>query len=103
MREAVHADFELSRDIYSCVETIVQHLGAEPDDLVPFDKYAAAAEHLVHPSSAARAIAANAPLIERVDKLVQIIGRQFGITHPAIDRTVALVNAKIAKNQLRVA
>ncbi len=103
IREAVHADIELSRDIYSCVETIVRRLGAEPNDLVPFDKYAAAAERLVNPSSAARAIAASAPLIERVDKLVQIIGRQHRIAHPAIDRTVALVDAKLAKNRLRVA
>jgi hypothetical protein len=34
---------------------------------------------------------------------VQIVGRQFGITHPVIDRTVALVDANIAKNRLRVA
>lgn len=103
MREAVHADTGLARDIYACVETIVQCLGAASDDLVPFEKYAAAAEHLVNPSSAARAVAAGTPVIERVDKLVQIIGRQYGIVHPAIDRTVALVDAKIANNRLRVA
>jgi hypothetical protein len=103
MREAIQADLELSRDIYSCVESIVRRLGAQADDLVPFDKYAAAAEHLVHPSSAARAVAAGAPLIERVDKLIQIVGRQHGITHPAIDRAVALVDGAIARNRLRVA
>jgi hypothetical protein len=103
MRDAVHTDLELSRDIYSCVESIVRRLGAQADDLVPFDKYAAAAAQLVHPSSAARALAAGAPLIERVDKLIQIVGRQHGITHPAIDRTVALVDSKTARNRLRVA
>ena len=103
MREAVQADLELSRDVYSCVESIVRRLGAQADDLVPFDKYAAATEHLVHPSSAARAVAAGAPLIERVDKLIQIIGRQHGIAHPVIDRVVALVDANIARNRLRAA
>ena len=103
MREAVLGDIPLSRDIYECVASIVRHLGADADDLVPFDKYAAAAEHLANPSSAARAIAAGTATIERVDRLVQIVGRQFGITHPVIDRTVALVDANIAKNRLRVA
>jgi hypothetical protein len=103
MREAVQADFELSREIYSCVESIVRRLGAQADDLVPFEKYAVATEQLVQPSSAARAVAAGAPLIERVDKLIQLVGRQQAITHPAIDRTVALVDAKIAGNRQQAA
>lgn len=103
IREAVHSDLALSRDIYVCVEAIVQRLGACADDLVPFDKYAAAAERLNQPSSAARAIAAGTPMIERVDRLVQIVGRQYGIAHPAIERNVALVDAKLAKNRVRVA
>jgi hypothetical protein len=103
MRDAVHTEIELSREIYDCVASIVQRLGAEADDLVPFDKYAAAAEQLNQPSSAARAIAAGAPTIERVDRLVQAIGHQYGIAHPAVDRTVALVDAKIARNRLRAA
>ena len=32
------------------------------------------------------AIVTGAPMIERVDKLVQLIGRQHGISHPAIDQ-----------------
>ena len=100
IRDAVHGDIGLSRDIYATVESIVLRLGAQPEDLVPFDKYAAAAERLINPSSAARAIAAGAPLAERVDKLVQLIGRQHGITHPAIDLAVSLVNAKISRNRL---
>jgi hypothetical protein len=103
IRDAVHSDIVLSRDIYAAVESIVLRIGAQQEDLVAFDKYAAAAERLTKPSSAARAIAAGAPMVERVDKLVQLIGRQHGITHPAIDRTVALTDAKIAKNQIQVA
>lgn len=103
IRDAVHADLAMSREIYAAVESIVLRIGAQRDDLVPFDKYAAAAERLTNPSSAARAIAAGAPLAERVDKLIQLIGRQHGITHPAIDRTVALVDAKLAGNLVRAA
>jgi hypothetical protein len=103
IREAVHSDLGLSRDIYARAESIVRRLGAQADDLVTFDKYAAAAERLTQPSSAARAVAAGTPMIERVDRLVQIIGRQQGITHPAIDRAVALVDAKLARNQVRIA
>lgn len=103
IREAVHDDLELSRDIYATVEAIVRRLGAHADDLVPFDKYAAAAEQLGKPSSVARAVAAGAPMIERVDKLIQTIGRQHGIVHPAIERTVALVDTRMAHNRVRVA
>ncbi len=99
IRDAVHGDLELSREIYAVVEEIVQRIGGQREDLVPFDKYAAAAERLINPSSAARAIAAGAPLAERVDKLVQIVGRQHGISHPAIDRTVTLVDGKIEQNR----
>ena len=99
IRDAVHGDLDLSREIYAAVEEIVQRIGGQPGDLVPFDKYAAAAERLINPSSAARAIAAGAPLAERVDKLVQLIGKQHGISHPAIDRTVVLVDSKIEKNR----
>jgi len=81
----------------------VARIGAQRDDRVGFDKYAAAAERLTNPSSAARAVAAGAPLIERVDKLVQLIGRQHSITHPAIDRMVALVDARMAGNGVRAA
>jgi hypothetical protein len=103
IRDAVHGDLDLSREIYAAVEQIVRRIGGQPEDLVPFDKYAAAAERLINPSSAARAIAAGSPMAERVDKLVQLIGRQYGISHPAIDRTVALVDAKLARNQVRAA
>jgi hypothetical protein len=99
IREAVHSNPDLSREIYACVESMVLRLGAQPGDLVAFDKYLAAAERLNQPSSVARAMAAGAPMIERVDKLVQIIGGQFGITHPQIERTVAVVDATVAKNK----
>ncbi len=49
------------------------------DDLVPFEKYAAAAQSLTRPSSAARALNNGVPNIERADKLVQAIAAQKGL------------------------
>ena len=103
MHDAVLTDLEASREVYDCVAEIVRRLGAAAGDLVPFDKYAAAAEQLTAPSSAARAMAAGAAAIERVDRLVQIVGRRLGIAHPAIDGIVSLVDAATARNRLRVA
>jgi hypothetical protein len=103
MREAVVGDIATAREVYDCVAAIVRALGAAAGDLVPFEKYAAAAEQLTAPSSAARAIAAGAPAIERVDRLIASIGRRLGITHPAIETTVAVVDAALARNRLRVA
>ncbi len=98
IREAVHEDLERSREIYAFVDALVVRLGADPADLVPFEKYAKAAEGLVKPSSAARAIVAGASTIERVDRLVQLIGRAMGQNHPEIDATVAIVDARLNAN-----
>jgi hypothetical protein len=99
IREAVHGDLELSRSIYAHVDAIARKLGADPADQVPFEKYAKAAENLLKPSSAARAVAAGAPAIERVDMLVQLIGKSLGMENPAIDEVVATVDAKLSENQ----
>ncbi len=99
IREAVHSDLELSRSIYAHVDAIARRLGADPADQVPFEKYAKAAENLLKPSSAARAVAAGAPSIERVDMLVQLIGKSLGMENPAIDDVVATVDAKLSENQ----
>src|SRR3954451_9349344 len=54
IKEAVHGDLEASRAMYSWVVKLCVTLGAEGKDLVPFEKYAAAAQSLGSPSSAAR-------------------------------------------------
>src|SRR5918911_5258373 len=69
-QEAVHSDIETSRSVYNFVNDVCVKLGAKADDLVPFEKYAAAAQSLVWPASAARALQNGAPNIERADKLV---------------------------------
>ena len=99
IREAVHGDLGLSRGIYEHVNAIARRLGADGADAVPFEKYAAAAEKLLKPSSAARALAAGSPLIERVDMLVQRIGRAIGLPNAEIDRVVETVDAQLAENR----
>src|ERR1700676_189620 len=54
IKDAVHSDIEASRAVYNWVCELCIKLGASPNDLVPFEKYAAAANDLVRPSSAAR-------------------------------------------------
>ena len=78
IRDAVHEDLKLSKSIYEHVDGIARRLGADPADQVPFEKYAKAAESLLKPSSAARAVASGAPFIERVDLLVKLISHQLG-------------------------
>ena len=53
-QEAVHSDIETSRKVYNFVFDLCVELGANPNDLVPFEKYAAAAQSLVRPASAAQ-------------------------------------------------
>lgn len=98
IRDAVHTDKRVSADIYSYVETLVQRLGGDVADAVPFEKYANAAESLLNPSSAARAINAGAVNIERVDRLVQVIGRQFDMQHPVVDQIVDTVDTRLRIN-----
>jgi hypothetical protein len=98
-QEAVHSDIETSRAVYNFVFDLCVRLGARPDDLVPFEKYAAAAQSLTRPASAARALQNGAPFIERADKLVQLIARQKGLSNPAIDAQVALVDARLEANR----
>ena len=99
IRDAVHGDVEASRAVYGFVDDVVRKLGAGAGDLVPFDKYARAAEGLLKPSSAARAVAGGAEVIERVDRVVQLVGRSLGMSHGAVDATVATVDAQLEKNR----
>ena len=77
------------------VDAIARRLGAEAKDQVPFEKYAKAAESLLKPSSAARAVSAGAPFIERVDLLVKLISHQLGMANVEIDGTVDVVDQKL--------
>jgi len=102
-QEAVHSDIDTSRSVYNFVNDLCVKLGANPNDLVPFEKYAAAAQSLVRPASAARALNNGLPNIERADKLVQLIAKQKGLSHPVIDAGVALVDSRLEANRKKAA
>jgi hypothetical protein len=95
IRDAVHGDLKLSQSIYDHVDAIARRLGADSRDQVPFEKYANAAQSLLKPSSAARAVANGAPFIERVDLLVKLISHELGMSNAEIDRTVEIVDQKL--------
>jgi hypothetical protein len=99
IRDAVHSDIEASRSVYNWVGTLCKSLGAKEEDLVPFEKYAAAARGLTKPSSAARALAGGATAIERVDLLVQSLAAQKRMRSDVVDQTVALVDSWLARNR----
>ena len=92
--EAVHDDLEESRRIYQSIDDMVCALGASESDLVPFEKYTKAAQGLLKPSSAARAIVAGSQ-IERVDRLIQALSRSLGMPNASIDLTVSRVDAAL--------
>ncbi len=99
IKEAVHTDLEATRAVYNWVVKLCVSLGAAEKDLVPFEKYANAALSLGSPSSAARALFAGAPNIERVDRLVQTIAKQKGMQSDVLDETVKLVDARLELNR----
>ena len=99
IKDAVHSDLEASRAVYAWVVKLCVSLGAAEKDMVPFEKYAAAANGLLNPSSAARALYGGAPNIERVDRLVQAVAAQRGMRNAAIDEVVKLVDAQLERNR----
>lgn len=102
IQDAVHGDLERSRAIYAWAADLCCLLGADPPDLVPFEKYAHAAASLKKPSSAARALFGGARQVERVDRLVQRLATQLELANADIDEVVALVDARLAENRTEV-
>jgi hypothetical protein len=99
IKDAVHGSVDRSRQIYDWVSKLCIGLGADEADLVPFDKYAKAAEGLGKPSSAARALFGGAAHIERVDCLVRRIASQQGQSLDTLDEIVGLVDRRLAGNR----
>ncbi len=46
----------------------------------------------------ARALAAGAPAIERLDRLIQLLARQTGVPVPTLNEITAPVDAKLLEN-----
>jgi hypothetical protein len=99
IKEAVHGDVDASRDVYRWASDLCTGLGAADADLVPFEKYAKAAEGLTKPSSAARALFGGAEHIERVDCLIRQIAQQQGLQSETVDEIVTLVDERLEKNR----
>ena len=99
IKDAVHANVDRSREVYNWVWKLCNGLGADDADMVPFEKYAKAAEGLGKPSSAARALFGGAEHIERVDCLVRRIARQQGFQSAVLDEIVTLVDDRLGKNR----
>jgi len=100
IKDAVHGNVAQSREIYEWVAALCSRLGAEADDLVPFEKYAQAAASLGRPSSAARALFGGAQHIERVDSLVRRIARQLDLASDHLHEIVTLVDDRLGRNRL---
>jgi len=96
--DAVHTDIDTSKTIYDWTVSLCVELGANPDDLVPFEKYANAAKGLSQPSSAAKALGRGVAAIERVDKLVKLLADQKGRKNPLVDNIVGNVEWYLDKN-----
>ncbi len=99
IKEAVHSDLAKSKEVYNWVVELCEKIGADRNDLVPFEKYAAAANGLSRPSSAARALFAGAPNIERVDCLVRTISGMNGMKSDVVVETAGLVDARLKMNR----
>jgi hypothetical protein len=100
IKEAVHGNVVKSREVYDWVAKLCSRLGASAADLVPFEKYAQAAEGLSKPSSAARALFGGAQHIERVDSLVRRIARQLGLHSDVLHEIVTLVDERLGRNRV---
>jgi hypothetical protein len=103
IKDAVLGDPAASKASYDWVVKLAVSLGAPEKDMVPFEKYANAAQSLLTPSSAARALYAGAPNIERPDRLMQAIGKQKGMRSAVVDEIVTLVDAQLELNRKKVA
>jgi hypothetical protein len=99
IKEAVHGNPDKSRGVYDWVSKLCIGLGADEADLVPFEKYAKAAESLGKPSSAARALFGGAAHIERVDCLVRRVAGKQGMSLDTLDEIVSLVDQRLAGNR----
>jgi hypothetical protein len=99
IRDAVHGNVATSREIYEWVSRLCLQLGADPGDLVPFEKYARAAEDLRKPSAAARALFGGARHIERVDHLIRRLADQLGRHFEPLHEIAALVDERLSSNR----
>jgi hypothetical protein len=98
IRDAVHGDLKATRSIYEWVVELCVSLARAATTWSLREvrqRRALAAIALL----AARALAAGAPHIERVDRLVQSVADQNGKSSLAVDEIVALVDSWLVRNR----
>jgi len=100
--DAVHEDVRRSEDLYSEVSRLCLELGASEDELVPFARYAEAAEGLTLPAAVARALLGGAVAVERVDRLLLRILEQRGQSSTGLSEIVERVDRWVARNRAEV-
>ena len=103
IKQAVHSDIRQSAEIYDWVCGVCHELAKQTDlgpvPLVPFERYALAAETLTLPSSLARGLSAGAIAVERVDRLIQALAAKSNTSHPILDDIVYAVDNQLRINQ----
>ena len=86
IKDAVHGEIEAARSVYEWVVELCVSMGASLGDMVPFEKYA---------------LAAGAPHIERVDRLVQSMAQRQGMRNESVDETVRRIDSWLVRNRLK--
>ena len=101
IRDAVHSDLEASAEVYAWVRSALHvTMGADGGRTwcrsrnMPMRR----AGWSSRPRPPGRSMAVLR-YIERVDKMVQILGAQRDMRHPVVDETVRLVDAQLEKNR----
>ena len=84
-QEAVHSNIEEARSVYNFVFDLCVKLGAAPSDLVPFEKYAAAAQSLSTPGFG-RSCPAKWRAEHRTRRQARAADRQAEGAQPPCDR-----------------
>lgn len=96
---AVRDDLAASERMYEWTLDLVRSIGASNADLVPFRHYAAISKRLSAPSSFARSVANRSQQVERVDKMIQLVGLELGYVSEELDQVVAMADGLIHGNK----
>ena len=99
IHEAIQSDIILSEVIYNQVVDILKKLGASRETIIPFRAYLKASIKLDAPSSVCRAIDKGKANVERVDRLVQSLGKSINFKSPEIDSIVNNIDYVISSKQ----
>ena len=101
INEAVRYDIKISEKIYNQVVDIMKKSGAGRESIIPFKAYLNASINLDAPSSVCRSIVNGRNEVERVDRLVQEIGKAVGVISKEINDISENIDNSIKKFSLK--